>query len=219
MVDSTRQLQRSYQTQEALATQMEPPRCKPVRGLHEQTWPPPIHATGRHLHALLFLSVHAVALPPLLQTFGPSSHPHFEQYTTVTWGTHHWGRFIYFHPSLTSLTLRRPTGSYRLLLQFALQFPNLENLCLEEWSDGWATTTACPIIIDKLPPLCGNLRLAGFRTIAGWPTRNAYGLSDGMNFQTVELEDFFGDQAQRILNACAHTLENLTIAPQSIGKH
>ena len=161
-------------------------------------------------------------LSPYLRYFQHLDQVHtltFEQYTTVTWGTHHWGRFIYFHPSLTSLTLRRPTGSYRLLLQFALQFPNLEDLCLEEWSDGRDTTTACPIIIDKLPPLCGNLRLAGFRTIAGWPTRNAYGLSDGMNFQTVELEDFFGDQAQHILNACAPTLESLTIAPQSIGKH
>ncbi|KAF9781793.1 hypothetical protein BJ322DRAFT_246022 [Thelephora terrestris] len=41
--------------------------------------------------------------------------------------------FTHFYSTLTSLALICPSGAYRALMQFALQFPKLENLSIE-WS-------------------------------------------------------------------------------------
>ena len=54
-----------------------------------------------------------------------------EYYDAILWRSHHKIFFINFYPTLTSLTLHRPFHHYRCVLQFALRFPNLENLCIE----------------------------------------------------------------------------------------
>ena len=136
-----------------------------------------------------------------------------ERYSLEIWSTHCKTCFTYFYPTLTSLTLRHPYCPYQLLLQFALQFPHLENLCLE-WLYELGQDRDAHAIIDRFPPLRGHLRLIGVKTVAEWPMDIVHGLRDGMNFRSVELEYFLGDQAQDLLNACARTLESLTIRPR-----
>ena len=43
--------------------------------------------------------------------------------------------FTQFYPTLMILTLHYPTKHYRFVLQFILQFPNLENLTPEPPQD------------------------------------------------------------------------------------
>ena len=138
-----------------------------------------------------------------------------DHYDTVPWADHFQTCFLHFYPTLTSLTLHRPFGHYRLILRFAIQFPNLENLCLE-----WLTSelirpeTAVPPTIDRFPPLRGHLRLAGFNDLTQWPMHFADEFRSRMNFRSVELEsEFFGEHVERILSECADTIEDLTIAP------
>ena len=57
-----------------------------------------------------------------------------DSYDVRSWADHYKSHFTHFHPTLTTLTLRRPRGDYRLILEFTLQFPNLLSLCLE-WPD------------------------------------------------------------------------------------
>ena len=47
----------------------------------------------------------------------------------------------------------------------------------------------------------------------------AYGIPKGINFRSVEFEDFPMSQVQHILNGCAHSVENLTIAARKTGTH
>ena len=136
-----------------------------------------------------------------------------EQYDIISWANHYKTCFLHFYPTLTSLTLHRPFYHYRLLLQFALQFPNLENLSLE-----WLTPEEqpradlpLPALIDQSPPLRGHLRMAGVHTVVQWPVDFAHELPNGINFRSVELEDFFGSTVHPALNGCAHSLESLTI--------
>ena len=139
-----------------------------------------------------------------------------ERCYVVAWTTYFNTYFVHFYSTLTSLTLRQPSGPYRLLLQFALQFPNLENLCIE-WVQGLMRPDLnAPFVFDKSPPLRGRLRLAGADAVDRWPMDLIRGLRIRMNFRYVELEGFLGTQAQHILDACAHTLEDLTIAPSAI---
>lgn len=142
-----------------------------------------------------------------------------EDYDVARWANHYISCFVHFYPTLTSLTLSRPSNHYRLLLQFALQFPNLENLCLE-WlvpEERIRTDLPFPTIIDKSPPLRGHLRLAGVDTVVQWPVDLVHEIPNGINFRSVELEGFFGSRAQHALNACANTLEHLTIVPHEAG--
>ena len=141
-------------------------------------------------------------------------------YDAPSWANYHHTCFVHFYPTLTSLTLSRPYGRYRPLLHFALQFPNLENLCLEWFpiKEGHIPDQTAPAVIEQSPPLRGHLRLAGYGTTSQEPVDFARELPNGLNFRTVELEAFFGDRVQRILNACAGTLEDLTIVPLGAGK-
>ncbi|KAF9645151.1 hypothetical protein BDM02DRAFT_3189966 [Thelephora ganbajun] len=85
-----------------------------------------------------------------------------EAYDAVTWANYSKPFFVHFYPTLTSLTLHRPLNHYRYVLQFALQFPNLENLTIE-WLENheWIQPDMeIPAIVDKPPPLRGHLRLA-----------------------------------------------------------
>ena len=108
---------------------------------------------------------------------------------------------------------------YRQVLQFALQFPNLENLCLEwlEHENRFRTLITAPSTIDQSPPLDGHLRLAGDDTVVQWPIDLSEDLPNGINFRSVEIEDFFGSRAQHMVNMCANTLEEFTIVPSGTG--
>lgn len=142
-----------------------------------------------------------------------------ELFDVASWANDYKACFVHFYPTLTSLTLCRPYYHYRFLLQFALQFPNLENLCLEwlQAEEQIRTDLPLPTIIDQSPPLCGHLRLAGVDTVVHWPVDLALELPNGINFRSVELENFFGSRAQHTLNLCAHTLESITVVPEDSG--
>ena len=137
---------------------------------------------------------------------------------TVNWATHFNNYFVNLYPTLTSLSLRFPFGHYRLLLQFVLQFPNLENLCLEKLhkEEEIPQRLAIPAIPDKSPPLSGHLRLCGtdyHMDASGdrWLVDLAHNLPNGIKFRSIELDRITGQRAQHILSACRCTLENLII--------
>ena len=136
------------------------------------------------------------------------------------WANYYEACFAHFYPTLTSLTLRDPYDNSKFVMRFALQFPNLENLCLERLKAGrdfnWDWTF--PTSLYHSPPLSGRLRLAGGETLARWPVRFTPALSNGINFRTVELEDFAANNAQRVLDACAGTLENLILVLHGDGE-
>ena len=137
------------------------------------------------------------------------------------WVKNHSTGFAHFYPTLTSLTLRLPRNHDRLL-NFALRFPNLENLSLEwlkfhEHLESSPTDIATP---ERTPPLRGCLRLVGYHGTAAQPSTALFrGLPKGFNFRSVELyANIPGSQARHALNACARTLEILTIKAYSLGK-
>jgi hypothetical protein len=139
-------------------------------------------------------------------------------YSSVAWQNHYKTYFVHFYPTLTSLTLRNPYGPYSFLLQFALQFPNLENLCIEQPRGlelGGLMTPATSV--DQSPHLRRLLRLAGDDTRILVGNEFDRGLPSQMSFRSVELEGFFGRRAQYTLNACARTLEEITIIPRPNG--
>ena len=130
-----------------------------------------------------------------------------ERYDTEMWARRHRNYFAHFYPTLTSLTLHRPLGHYKRILQFALQFPNLEMLRLE-WLDGHMGRAqpdlTAPIIGDRSTLTRGHLRLAHFDSGVRWETYFAHAsgvywwprnfvreLRNGFNFRSVELEDSF----------------------------
>ena len=129
------------------------------------------------------------------------------------WVNYHSTSFAHFYPTLTSLTLRNPCN-HDWLLNFALRFPNLENLSLEApriHHELDVIDTAAP---EVTPPLRGCLRLVGLYGTSG-PFRET---PKGFNFRSVELYDSFsGNQARHALNACARTLEILTRGGQNPG--
>ncbi|KAF9781818.1 hypothetical protein BJ322DRAFT_1078578 [Thelephora terrestris] len=143
-----------------------------------------------------------------------------ELYDGDVWASHHKSCFAHFNPTLTSLTLRRPLGHYRRVLQFVLQFPNLENLCLE-WLDGNVgrarPTLTAPTIFNPSSLPHGHFRLAHIDGTVHWPTDFAYELGNGFTFQSVELEDSFGDHGQHLLDTCSDNIKDLTITPSSKG--
>ena len=142
-----------------------------------------------------------------------------EHYDASSWADYYTTCFVHFYPTLTSLTLCQPVGHHHLLWRFALQFPNLESLCLEWLQDQVQTQQYPPIpaIVDQFPPLRGRLRLA-FGAGIQWVVQFTNNFKRGFNFQSVELEsDFFGNHSQNIINACARTLEDLTITAAGTG--
>ena len=141
-----------------------------------------------------------------------------DHYDTALWENYLTTCFVHFYPTLTSLTLRRPIGHYRFVFKFVLQFPNLENLCLE-WPTSnylaWGVTT--PAVVYQFPPLRGHLRLVGLGGNVQWPMDFARELGGGINFRSVEIEEPSASYPQDILNACGGTLESLTLVPRRFG--
>ena len=164
------------------------------------------------------------ALLPHLHHFQSLDRVHtltINSYDVVSWANHWKTFFIHFYPTLTSLTLRHPFGNCLLLLQFSLQFPNLQNLCIEFLRNGreFVPGLTIPTTIDQSPPLRGHLRLVGVVTVDRLLVDSANKLSNGFNFRSVELEDFWGSRGQHVLNACADTVENLVIIPDTTSMH
>ena len=167
-----------------------------------------------------------------------SPHLHFQSLNQVhtliidhiyigEWVNCHSSGFAHFYPTVTSLTLHRPrnrprnrTRNHDLLLNFVLWFPNLENLSLEwlefyDYRDWSVTDIAIP---ERTPPLRGCLRLVGHHNASDSSANPFHGPPKGFNFRSVELHDNFpGSQARHVLNACARTLENLTITARDLG--
>ena len=124
--------------------------------------------------------------------------------------------FAHFHPTLTSLTLRRPFGSFQLIFQFALQFPILENLCLEEVQLGTRFEPDPIDLVEMSPPL-KHLRVAGCTPSERWPVSLTHEIQSSMTFRSVEVVDLAGSLACYMLDACAHTLEALTVVLRGTG--
>ena len=138
---------------------------------------------------------------------------------TPAWEGHYKTCFVHFHTSLTSLAIRQPLNGLQFSIHFALQFPNLENLCLEWLNGRWEGGPGfiIPTNLGHSPPFRGHLRLAGKETVTQWPEDLVHAIPNGVNFRSVELEDFPGFRAARVLDACAHALEDLTIVPEDLG--
>ena len=162
-----------------------------------------------HIHHFRSLDrVHAIAV---------------EWYDAEMWEGHFERYFAHFYPTLTSLTLRLPFGHYQSILQFALQFPNLENLSLE-WPYGEGRSTrapAAPTVVDRASLIRGRLRLANIDDAPrSWsPMEFAHELRNGFNFRSVELDGTSGSRGQRVLNAYADTIQDLTVISSQLGTH
>ena len=177
----------------------------------------------RRIHIIHYGELTPRTLLPHLHRFQSLDRVHtliFERYDARIWANHYQPYFVHLYPTLTSLTLRHPSGTYQAFLQFALQFPNLQNLCLETIWIGRSEPTPDPIApVDRSPPLCGHLQLVGRAAVDLWPVDLVHALPNGMNFRSVQLEDFSGDRVQHILNQCSHTLEALTVTLITPGMH
>ena len=133
-------------------------------------------------------------------------------FDAIPWANHHETGFLHFYPTLTSLILRDPSGPYRPLMRFALQFPNLETLTLDRsvTGDQFGPGVSIPTTASQPTPL--RLRLVGYRPWIEWPPA-----MDFINFRSVEFDDSYGVHAQYGLDVCAHTLESLTLVLRRNG--
>ena len=125
--------------------------------------------------------------------------------------------FAHFHriPTYPFSLLDRPQN--RDPQNFALWFPNLKNM-FPQWLrlhgrlELSLTDVTTP---ERTPLLRGCLRLVGHYGISAQPSAalSFCELPEGFNFRSVELQydNFPGSQAWHELNACARTLEILTI--------
>ena len=139
-----------------------------------------------------------------------------EHYNALSWESLSKTCFSHLYPTLTSLTLTRPFGHYRTLLEFVLQFPHLQNLGFE-WlrNDQWIKFTSP--IAGKFPPLRGHLRLA-FSRDARWPRELVRQLEGGIKFRSLELEStYFWDHGHHLLAPFTETLEDLTVVTDGQG--
>ena len=145
-----------------------------------------------------------------------------ERYDADLWANHYKSAFIHFYPTLTSLTLRRPSGHHRALFRFILQFPNLQCLCLE-WSDEHAQwirqKMTAPAFANQSLTVREHLRIAHIDDAVLWPIDFTDEIQNRFNFRSVELEDSFGIHGGRLLDTCARTVEYLTIVPGAMGMY
>ena len=139
-----------------------------------------------------------------------------DSYEAAAWYLVYNTYFTHLYPTLTTLTLCSPTGQFRYVLEFALQFPNLENLTIENLRDvawGWQETPPPPAVLQS-PPLRGHLRCVGLilqDVMWHWPMELASNLKNGINFRSVEFYHVDGEQGQVILDGCAGSLEEFVI--------
>ena len=130
--------------------------------------------------------------------------------------------FTQLYPTLTTLVLLFPIGHHHYVLQFALQFPNLENLTLEYLRDETRIFPGIPVspMVTQCPPLRGYLRCAGLSLrCSEWPRNLAFGLPKSTNFRSIEFQDVNLEQGQQILDGCAGSLEEFTVHITGYGKN
>jgi len=116
--------------------------------------------------------------------------------------------FGQFSPTLRSLTLINPRGSYRQILFFVGLFPHLEDLGLHAGgSDLQGKANDLTLIPFSVPPLQGRLtaRLCGGEDLASTMSD----LFGGVRFHHMDLSQVWG--TQDLLDACADTLETLRL--------
>lgn len=139
----------------------------------------------------------------------------------IVWRDAYSPYFTQFHSTLTTLALHSPTGHYRYVLQFALQFPNLDNLTLENLrSETWVWPgISVPPTVSQSPPLRGHFRCADLNPMNPvWPREFAFGLPNGINFRSVEFLQVEWEQGQHILDGCASSLEEFSVTITGIGE-
>ena len=100
----------------------------------------------------------------------------------------------------------------------------IDHCCPTEWMSYHAScfTRSYPTLTDTIapglsPPLRGHLRMVGYNPLVQLWADLFREPPKGFNFPSIEIENFLGNQAQRALNACAQTLENLAIAAYISG--
>ena len=120
----------------------------------------------------------------------------------------------HFYPTLTTLAFHSLVGSYFYALQFAMQFPNLQNLTLDSlWEKGlpWSEPPVL-CVAGQSPPLRGHFRYFGLRSTRRLlPNGFASGLPNGINFRSVEFKEVRREQGQKILDGCASSLQEFTM--------
>ena len=135
-------------------------------------------------------------------------------YDAVLWRDVYKTYFTQFYLTLTTLALHSPTSHYRFVLQFVLQFPNLENLTLEDLrhESGVFPGISIPPAVTKFPPLRGHLRCAVLDSMdPEWTKELAFGPPEGINFRSIEFRDVYWKHGQCLLDGCAGSLEELTV--------
>ena len=171
----------------------------------------------RHLNISIGWTFSPSALEPHLQYFQSLDRIHtltIHWYYALIWGDVCNTYFTHFYPTLTTLVLHSPTGHYRFVLQFVLQFPNLENLTLESLQGGTQSLPgiSLPPAVTKSPPLCGHLQFVGLSQMdPAWTREFAFDLPNGINFHSVEFRDVHWEHGQQILDGCADSLEEFTV--------
>jgi len=179
---------------------------------------------ARHLTICMGSTFRPHFLEPHLQHFRSLDRIHtltIYSYDAVLWRDVHDTYFTQFYHTLTTLALHFPRGHYRYVLQFALQFPNLENLALTNlWVETWIPSgIPVPPMVNQSPPLRGRLRCSGLDQMNPvWPREFAFSLPNGINFRSVEFRYVDGRQGQQILDGCANSLEEFAITITGIGK-
>ena len=179
---------------------------------------------ARHLDIHLGLNVSPGALEPHLQYFQSMDKIHtlaIRSYDAFLWSDVYNTYFMQFHPTLTTLALYFPGGPYRYVLQFALQFPNLENLTLgsPQYETWIRPNVSVPPVVTRSPPLRGRLQFVGLRpTDPVWTREFAFDLPNGINFRSIEFRDLHWEHCQHVLDACAGSLEELAVHSIGTGK-
>ena len=173
---------------------------------------------ARHLNISIgYVRFSPYALEPHLQYFRSLDRIHtltIRLFYAFAWCDVYNTYFTQFYPTLTTLSFHSPIGHHRFLLQFALRFPNLENLTLDSLQEGtlvWPGASVLPLV-TKSPPLCGHLQFADLSPMDPvWTREFAFDLPNGINFRSVEFCDVHWKHGQPVLDGCAGSLEELTV--------
>ena len=115
--------------------------------------------------------------------------------------------FGHFAPTLQTLALERPAGTWRQIVYFIGHFPNLQNLKLCQFYVISENAASLALVPPNNPPLRGWLTL---EDVKGQGFVDAMvKLYGGLRFRCVSLRRV--ESMQRVLDACANTLETLQL--------
>jgi len=172
---------------------------------------------ARHLDVRIGFKFSPCVLEPHLQHFQSLDRINtltINSFDALLWRDVYDIYFTQFYPTLTTLVLEFPVGHYRHVLQFALQFPNLQNLTLDYLRDevqGWSRIPVPPVV-NQSPPLRGHFRCVSLSPVHFvWPREFAFDLPNGINFRSVEFLAVYCKQGQQILDGCANSLQEFSV--------